>query len=863
MELDHGTQFLTAVFHGYRRNLEDVPGNMNKKRLTILCLFVAALVCITCGRGPGGTTSITLYDNWEFKHPDSTAWRSAAVPGSIQNDLLLHGLIPDPFFADNEKLVSWVGDSPWEYRCTFSLPREVARRDRIELVFEGLDTYASVMLNGRQVLAADNMFRTWRIDVTGIARAGENELSILFEPVSAIEEAKMARLGHELPGGGRVFTRKAAFHYGWDWSPVILTAGIWRPAAIEAWDAARIRSLYIEQAELTPRAARLNARFEIESILPDTRARLSIADVEREIELRPGTHQYIIEFEIADPKRWWPNGAGEPHLYELEGTLAIGGRVIDSRRERIGLRTIELVTEPDNIGSSFRFDINGRPLFIKGANYIPQDNLQSRVTPAQYRRMIDAAAGAHMNMLRVWGGGIYEDDPFYDLCDENGILVWQDFMFACAMYPGDSAFAANVEGEIVDTVKRLRNHPSIALWCGNNEISEGWHRWGWQDGFTVQERSEIRGNYERLFGELIPRIVDSLTYADNYWESSPQFGRGDPRHQNEGDAHYWGVWHDAEPFEMFDRKVPRFMSEFGFQSFPEMASIERFVPDSMRYRDSPALWAHQKHPRGFSLIDEYIGREYRAPKDFESLVYLSQVVQAEGIARGIEAHRRARPRCMGTLYWQLNDCWPAVSWSSIDYYGRWKALHYFVKRAYEDVLLSFEREGDLLHLYSISDSSADFECEIHCSLMDFNGAALWDTLFVRTIESGASALIHSVDLRRFANRDLRALLLAASLRSDGNKEAMNTYLFDSPAHLALPDPGLTYTILPADDGYRILVRSDRLAKYVYLRYDVDGFFSDNYFDLSPGEEKEIVLHTDKKLGGRSLRITSLRDSYRE
>jgi beta-mannosidase len=483
------------------------------------------------------------------------------------------------------------------------------------------------------------------------------------------------------------------------------------------------------------------------------------------------------------------------------------------------------------------------------------------VTPERYRRLVEDAAGANMNMLRVWGGGIYEDDLFYDLCDERGILVWQDFMFANAMYPGDSAFTANVGSEIIDAVKRLRDHPSIALWCGNNEISEGWHRWGWQDGFTMRRRSDIWDDYRRLFQEMIPRIVDSLMHESNYWESSPLFGRGDPRHQYQGDAHYWGVWHDAEPFEMFEKKVPRFMSEFGFQSFPEMASIEQFVPDSMRYRDSPALRAHEKHPRGFSLIDEYIGRDYRPPKDFASLVYLSQVVQAEGITRGIEAERRARPRCMGSLYWQLDDCWPAVSWSSIDYYGRWKALHYYVKRAYRDLIVSFESTGDTLFVYAVSDRPLDTSGDLRCVLMDFMGTVRLDTLVHRIIPANRSTMLRAIDLRRFTRAELRYMLLSADLLVERGGTASGIFLFDTPKNLPLTDPAIECKLEPAAGGYRIVLRARAFAKNVCLRCDIDGAFSDNYFDLLPGTGREIFFSTINRLENNDIHIVSLKDSY--
>ncbi|MFH1756324.1 MAG: sugar-binding domain-containing protein, partial [Candidatus Latescibacterota bacterium] len=709
---------------------------MNKRTLIILIFILAVLFIPACGEYPAAPITVTL-DHWQFKQVDSLLWRDASVPGNIHADLLQHGLIPDPFYGDNEKEIQWVAAAGWEYRCPFRIPQRLLKRRRIEIVFHGLDTYASVSVNGRQFLSADNMFRTWVHDVTPIVRAGENILHIRFDPVGPVERRKQQQFGCELPGGSRVFTRKAGFHYGWDWGPEITTCGIWRPIELRAWRTARIKSLHIVQKELTDRTARMSARFEIESLQAGKPAALHIENFRKAIKLEQGIHAYELEFTIDHPQRWWPNGWGEPHLYELRGSLIAGRDTIDSIRERIGLRTIELVQRADSMGSSFYFEVNGHPLFIKGANYVPQDNLQNRVTLSRYQALIKAAAKAHMNMLRVWGGGIYEEDIFYNLCDEHGLLLWQDFMFACGMYPGDAAFMANVRQEAIDNVKRLRNHPSIALWCGNNESSEGWHRWGWQDTLSAERRSNVWRSYQELFQFLLPSVIDSLAPDGIYWETSPKYGRGDPRHQFEGDAHYWGVWHDAEPFEVLEEKVPRFMSEFGCQSLPDLRTIERFAGEAGRNIESAAMRSHQKHTRGYSLIDEYMRRDYNLPADFADYVYLSQVVQAEGITRGIEAQRRSRPYCMGTLFWQLNDCWPAVSWSGIDYYGYWKALHYAVKKAYRDIIVSVVDEGDALDIVIVSDRLAAIQADIHIYLMDFHGNELLHLRLDHTAEANS------------------------------------------------------------------------------------------------------------------------------
>jgi beta-mannosidase len=830
----------------------------------LLCFFLLFSILLTttaCLKPQDSTITTELDSCWEFKQVDSLQWREATVPGNIHSDLLQHHLLSDPYYGDNEYQVQWVGDAGWEYRCRFDLTPALLKKNRVELIFRGLDTYATVYLNGRFLFRADNMFRTWIKDIKAFVRPGENVLFIRFDPVSPIEQHKQTTLGYALPGGSRVHTRKAGFHYGWDWGPRLLTCGIWRPVELRAWRTAKIEDLHIIQEELLEDIARLSAVFEIESLTPYEQVTLQIEDTQKEVRLQKGTHTYKVEFEIQKPKRWWPNGWGEQQLYHLRGDLIIGCDTVDSVYERIGLRTIELVQESDSLGRSFYFEVNGSPLFIKGSNYIPQDNLQNRVDRARYEKLIRAAADANMNMLRVWGGGIYEEDTFYDLCDEHGLLVWQDFMFACAMYPGDSAFLDNVTQEAIDNLKRLRNHPSIALWCGNNESSEGWHRWGWQDNLTTGQISAVWDSYRSLFQSQLPSIIDSLAPNGIYWETSPKYGRGDPRHQFEGDAHYWGVWHDAEPFEVFEQKVPRFMSEFGFQSLPDVRTIEQFASQDDKHIDSQVMKTHQKHPRGYQLIDEYMKRNYQRPKDFENYIYVSQILQSDGITRGIEAHRRARPYCMGTLFWQLNDCWPAVSWSGIDCYGRWKALHYAARRAYQDIIVSVYEEEEALNIMIISDKLTDTPADIVITLMDFHGNELFRYKLDHTIRANSSQLVNRIDKSTVAKHDLKnAVLLVYAEKNDQLLDEA-IVIFDKPKNLILPRPNIVCRLERIPAGYEIILQTDVLAKNVYLRSDVDGFFADNYFDLVPGREKTIFFKTEKSLRKEGLKIMSLANSH--
>ncbi|HVO76874.1 MAG TPA: glycoside hydrolase family 2 protein, partial [Candidatus Bathyarchaeia archaeon] len=654
-------------------------------RLILVAVLALALLESSCNEVPSRST-IVLDRGWEFRRVSEGTWRRATVPGCVHTDLYDRGLIPDPFYGDNERALQWIENEDWEYRTTFDADADFLSRERIEIDFAGLDTYADVYLNDSLIIRADNMFREWRSSCKGLLRDKGNELRVYFHsPVEAVR-ARWQSLGRELPGGPRVLTRKAAYQYGWDWSPRYVTSGIWRPVRLVAWDQARIKNLWIVQHQLTSERADLAASFEIESTARQTVTMSIYIGNESykvfDVDLLPGSNDVSLDFSIPRPELWWANGLGEPRLYDFLGEMRAGGVLLDWTSRQFGIRTIDLVREKDAAGTSFYFRLNGVPVFMKGANYVPQDCFPSRLSGERHEFLVASAANAGMNMLRVWGGGVYEDDDFYSLCDKYGILVWQDFMFACGMYPADSLFLDNVREEASENVTRLRSHPCLALWCGNNEIDEGWHHWGWQGefGYSAVDSARVWGDYVKLFHELLPAVVEKYDPGAAYLPSSPVHGRADPRSLTEGDSHYWGVWHDGEPFEAYTRNIPQFMSEFGFQSFPPLAAIESFArPEDWRV-DSPVMLAHQKNPRGNEIITTYLERSYRTPRDFASFVYVSELLQAEGMKTGIEAHRRAKPYCMGSLYWQLNDCWPAVSWSSIDYYGNPKALYYYARR---------------------------------------------------------------------------------------------------------------------------------------------------------------------------------------
>ncbi len=805
-----------------------------------------------------------LHDNWEFKNADSSIWRTAKIPGSVHTDLLLHKIIPNPFIGSNEDKVQWIENQDYIYQTKFTLDNDILTQDKIELVFDGLDTYAAVFLNDSNILNADNMFRAYEIECKEILKKN-NLLKIHFKSPIRIGKQIAEKYPYKFNGGYKVVTRKAGFHYGWDWGARLVTSGIWRPINIRAWSKARLKDINIRNKKISSNEAILNVSTEIEA------SRNSVADlticcndktlITKQLNIKKGNNFKTFNIKIDNPKLWYTNGLGNPYLYTFRIELKHKGQVIDNKEVPFGIRTLNLIKKPDNYGESFYFELNGQSVFMKGVNYIPQDNFQNRVSKVRYDSLISAVKNAEINMIRVWGGGIYEDDYFYELCDKNGILVWQDFMFACAMYPGDKEFRANVSAEAEYNIKRLRNHPCIALWCGNNEIDEAWHNWGWASGYSKKDSAEIWQSYKKIFHELLPQKLAELDSGRAYHSSSPRYGRGNYKSQFYGDSHYWGVWHDAEPFENYEKKVPRFMSEFGFQSFPAKATIAQFAASEQHYTDSPEMQTHQKHPRGNKLIKEYMQRHYPIPENFDHFVYLSQLLQAEGITKGIEAHRRAKPYCGGTLYWQLNDCWPAVSWSSIDYYGRKKALYYFVKRSYAKYLLSFAAKADSLNLYLVSDDVKQQKAVLNYKIKSMKNKILKSDKVEFEIPANSSKVIKHFlvsELTKGCGKD--TIYFTGALSVAGKLVETIHYYFVPIRKLSLPKAHFELSSEKAQNGIVITIKSDVYAKSVELAYPDAVYFSDNFFDLEANVPRKIFISTQaEKFNKSALKITCLND----
>ena len=824
----------------------------------------------TADAGAAGRTEISLDGSWEFRQAETTDWASAVVPGCVHLDLMRLGLVPDPYDRDNENKVQWVEKEDWEYRKVFEVSPALHQRPHVELVCRGLDTFARLTLNGRPLGETNNMFRVWRFDLKPHLQLGRNELRILFfSPVRKGQSLEKA-LTYRLPGNAP-HVRKAPYHFGWDWGPRLATSGIWRSIRLEAWQGARIESLQVFQDALDPKLASLRLKAEI---LADSnlsaRGELSLLGANgrrlaRSLRLQAGRNTVEFPLRISNPRLWWPAGMGEQPLYTFRLDLRRGNTLLDSSSLRTGLRTLTLEQNADEWGTSFAFKANGLLFFAKGGNWIPADALLPRLSRQKYERLLRDFRVAHMNMVRVWGGGVYESPDFYDLCDELGLVVWQDFMFACQMVPGDREFLENVRAEAAGIITELRHHPSIALWCGNNECEEGWFHWGWKESLP----SAVWEDYQKVFDEILPGAVKALDPARPYWPSSPHsLTPGAPRSAESGDMHYWGVWHGREPVDQYQKVFHRFLSEFGFQSFPLLATVKAFARPEDWNVASPVMENHQKNAAGNQLILFYMLDHFRLPKDFESLLWLSQVLQAEGMKLAVEHFRSQRPRIMGALYWPLNDCWPVASWSGIDYFGRWKALQYYARRFFSPCLVAPIARDGRLDVFLISDLQKSLEAQLDWSLRTYGGQVITGQNSKARLEPGTSKVAISKTLEEWkAGLPDEKAYLTFELRGGAEILSSNTYYFSQLKKVALPDPEITFSLeTEADGAPAVRLTARRFAKDVYLEAaGLEGRFTDNFFDLWPGKGRVVRFLSDRKINpddlAQSLKIRSLRDSY--
>ncbi|MCX7987000.1 MAG: glycoside hydrolase family 2 protein [Bacteroidales bacterium] len=831
-----------------------------------------------------------IKDGWQFSQAGMNEWKPATVPGTVHTDLLDNKVIPDPFFRTNEKDLQWIDKVNWEYQTVFEVSPEVLRAKNIILVFYGLDTYADIYLNDAPLFSADNMFRTWKIDIKPYVKQ-KNTLRIYFHSPINKGLQLLEKHGYRLPAandqsenGGlgpnavSIFTRKAPYSYGWDWGPRFVTSGIWKPIVLEWWNDAVINDVYLFQQNVEASKASLIAKIEVEAIEAGDKTLKIISSgktlVQQNVKLQKGKQTLELPFNISKPRLWWPNGMGDPNLYQFEISLSDSKGTIDVKTITTGLRKVEVIQEPDadGKGKSFYFRINGKKVFAKGANYIPNDAFVTRVTAKDYEKIVLSAVQANMNMLRVWGGGIYEYDIFYDLCDKYGIMLWQDFMFACSMYPGGNDFFESIRQEAIDNVKRLRNHPSIVLWCGNNEIEVAWAEgyenmgWGWKQRYNAQQRKKIWNDYQQIFHKILPDVVSKYTPDIFYWPSSPTAGDDVATYETRsGDIHYWGVWHGLHPFDDFNKYLGRFMSEYGFQSFPEFKTVQQYALPEDYDITSPVMAAHQRSGIGNLRIKQYMADWYRDPKDFPSFLYVSQLLQAEAIKTAIYAHRRNMPYVMGSLYWQINDCWPVASWSSIDYYKRWKALHYAVAKAFKNSIIIPYLKNDTVQIFLATDNPKGLSGTLKLTLMDLQGKIISTQELPVKAKANEGKLCYTKATNHILNGlSTEKHLLYAELIVDKKTIADDILYFVRPMKLLLEKPEISFQIQQDQKGYRIILKSNVLAKNVFLSLKkANGFFSDNYFDLLPGRETSIFL-TETEQGidiEKELEIITLYDSY--
>ncbi len=794
---------------------------------------------------------LSLNGSWNLEIPGSEFGAVAAsVPGSVYHDLLTAQLIPDPFYRDNEMGALKLMDNDFHYSRTFFVKEDLLECDALLLRCEGLDTIATVYLNGQVVGLAKNMHRVWEFDVKQVLLPGENTISVHFaSPTKYIKEAYANSVadGSSDAMVGFPHIRKAHCMFGWDWGPRLPDAGIWRDISIVSIQKARIQDVRVDQFHEDGKV-----RLQIHTNL--NRYTADDLIVSAFVSAPDGTvlaaHGENCEILIEDPQLWWPAGFGEQNLYQVSVTLASGNAQLDSWSRRIGLRTMTVSRRKDEWGESFSHCVNGIDIFAMGADYIPEDNLLPRVNPQRTRQLLEDARAANMNCVRIWGGGYYPDDFFYDICDELGLLVWQDFMFACAVYNLTEEFEENIIAEFVDNVRRLRHHASLALWCGNNEMEDFVDKGEW----VANHRQ--KADYIKMYEYIIPKVLKAEHPQAFYWPASPSSGGSfdNPQDPNRGDVHYWMVWHGLLPFTDYRNHLFRYVSEFGFQSFPCMDTIESFTAPEDRNLFSYVMEKHQRNSSANGRIVFYLSQMYLYPGKMDTLVYASQLLQAQAMQYGVEHWRRNRGRCMGAVVWQLNDCWPVASWASIDYFGRWKALHYYEKRFFAPILISCHEEGILSQDTNVNAEPFALEKSAHLNvsnetLQDFKGRALWSLRRpdASVIESGeftvdcpalSAVWLPKQDFSHYSTYD--CYYSYELLDEEGCRVGSGSVLFCAPKHFQFVDPHLNAFV----NGDEIIVTADAYARSVEIQAGADVVLSDNYFDMDAGTCSVKILRGD-------------------
>ena len=824
---------------------------------------------------------ITLNGTWNWCDMESKEWHKGSVPGTVLTDMMDGGLIEDPYWRTNEYETRELSRSDYRYEREFEVPESFFREEEQCLVFEGLDTIADIYLNDELLLAVNDMHRTWRIDVKGKLKA-VNRLAVAFHsPTAFIEKADRegdifyASTGC-MKGNGAL--RKAHYMFGWDWGPQLPDAGIFRSVYLSGFSIARLDDVRIRQEhgaggvklsvessvrKLSERDTAGSGMLACKITAPDG----TVLTVEKEVGINE-----TIEALIEAPQLWWPNGYGAQPLYTVRVELRMSDSVLDVWERTIGLRTVTVCTDADEWGNQFAFVVNGQKIFAMGANYIPEDNLLGHLSEERSERLIRDCARANFNCIRIWGGGYYPEDYVYDACDRYGILVWQDLMFACNVYDLNDEFEANILAETADNVKRIRHHACLGLWCGNNEMEWGWRDWGRLEG----HRPKYKADYTKIFEMLLPRLVKQVDDQTYYWLSSPSSGGSfdDPNDFNRGDNHYWEVWHSNKPFTEYRDFYFRFCSEFGFQSFPGKKTLDSFSLPEDQNIFSEVMESHQKNGLANTKIFSYISGYYKYPKDMESIAYISQILQLKAIQYGVEHWRRNWGRCMGSIYWQLNDCWPVASWASIDYYGRWKALHYGAKRFYARFMATACEKEELsteIDYYIHNESFEERKAVLRVRLIDRDFHTLYETETEITAAAFEVKNVLPMDFAPFlAEAGMKKRAVAEySLIEDGCIVSRGTTLFVKPKYFDFKTPEYRVSVTEKADGFCIHAEADTYVSYAELSLDeYDVVLEDNFFDITSEEgvditvdKKEFPNQVTEEEVAAALHIRSVADSF--
>lgn len=861
-------------------------------------------------------TILELNGNWELKNETGELLCPVKVPGSVISGLYASGKIAHPYYRENEYAVRELFWKDYQFMRRFTVSEELFAQEELILVCEGLDTLAQIFMNGKKIASTDNMHRTYRFSVKEYVHVGENEICIVFDSVLQFMEHYKYKENKSIlyqPCGvikGNQLVRKAHSMFGWDWGPQLVDAGIWRDIYIEGNSAVRIEDVrirqyheengsvrirttialygaeaFVQNRTASEKLSKTNTPITTDNMLLEQTKMTGADDVvstqtkivitvilaeKNEHDVKPVAKVvakcvekteinpvYEAELVVQNPKLWWPNGYGQQPLYQLTVSVDCNGEQIQCDIKTIGLRTLTISQEADAWGNEFAFIINGVKIFAKGGNYIPEDAVYPWIDKAQIDYLLKCCARANFNCVRVWGGGYYPSDVFYDLCDKYGLIVWQDLMYACNVYDVTDDFAATVRQETLDNVRRIRHHASLGLWCGNNEIESAWHHWG----DFQKESMYLRADYIKLFEDILPKAVREADDMTFYWPSSPSSGGcfDEPDSDRRGDVHYWDVWHGQKPFSDYQKYFFRFCSEFGFQSFPCLKTVASFTEEKDRNIFSKVMESHQKNASANGKMLYYLSENFRYPKDFQSLLYVTQVLQGMAIKSGVDHWRRNRGRCMGTLYWQINDNWPVASWASIDYYGRWKALHYMAAKFYAPVAISIQKTEDFICVYLENETFVEQNCNVSLRVRDttFHVIKEWKT------EAQAKALSACVLLKCemdtiFLNKEVKDncaddkkaidkcnLFFEAEVTLADETILTDVETFVPYKHMELPKSHFTTEVKETEESYEITVQSDVFAPFVEMDFaDADVIFSDNFFTIS--NEKPVKIQLEKK-----------------